>query len=174
MNTDAIGKAAPTQSIKNRPGCRFRCKNTRSSRSCDTLMTAADRPCRRRQRQIHPLIGGATFSSTSTKSRALLHWHSQTCFRSSANIGFTIAHQYPQQLSPQIRHAVLGNIGTIISFRVGAEDAPYLAKEFDGEFDRMDLIRLANYRVYIKLMIDGTPPNRSALSLCARSSTPFS
>ena len=40
MNTAAIGKAAPTQSIKNRPGCRFWYKNTRSSRSCDTLMTA--------------------------------------------------------------------------------------------------------------------------------------
>jgi hypothetical protein len=72
-------------------------------------------------------------------------------------VGFTIAHQYLQQLSPEIRHAVLGNIGTIISFRVGAEDAPYLAKEFQDEFDQMDLIQLANYRVYIKLMIDGTP-----------------
>ena len=71
-------------------------------------------------------------------------------------VGFTIAHQYLQQLSPEIRHAVLGNIGTIISFRVGAEDGPYLAKEFQEEFDAMDLIRLANYRVYIKLMIDGT------------------
>ena len=72
-------------------------------------------------------------------------------------VGFTIAHQYLQQLSPEIRHAVLGNVGTIITFRVGAEDAPYLAKEFQDEFDQMDLIRLANYRVYIKLMIDGTP-----------------
>lgn len=72
-------------------------------------------------------------------------------------VGFTIAHQYLQQLSPEIRHAVLGNIGTIISFRVGAEDGPYLAKEFQEEFDAMDFIRLANYRTYIKLMIDGTP-----------------
>ena len=72
-------------------------------------------------------------------------------------VGFTIAHQYLQQLSPEIRHAVLGNVGTIITFRVGAEDAPYLAKEFQDEFDQMDLIQLANYRVYIKLMIDGTP-----------------
>ena len=72
-------------------------------------------------------------------------------------VGFTIAHQYLHQLSPEIRHAVLGNIGTIISFRVGAEDAPYLAKEFQDEFDQMDFIRLANYRAYIKLMIDGTP-----------------
>jgi len=36
-------------------------------------------------------------------------------------------------------------------------DAPYLAKEFEDEFDQMDFIRLANYRTYIKLMIDGTP-----------------
>jgi len=72
-------------------------------------------------------------------------------------VGFTIAHQYLQQLSPEIRHAVLGNVGTIISFRVGAEDAPYLANEFQDEFDQMDLLQLANYRVYLKLMIDGTP-----------------
>jgi hypothetical protein len=72
-------------------------------------------------------------------------------------VGFTIAHQYLQQLSPEIRHAVLGNIGTIISFRVGAEDAPYLAREFQDEFDQMDFIRLANYRAYVKLMIDGAP-----------------
>src|SRR5713101_6733457 len=72
-------------------------------------------------------------------------------------VGFTVAHHYLHQLTPEIRHAVLGNIGTIISFRVGAEDGPYLAKEFQEEFDVMDLIQLANYRVYIKLMIDGTP-----------------
>jgi type IV secretory pathway TraG/TraD family ATPase VirD4 len=72
-------------------------------------------------------------------------------------VGFTIAHQYLQQLSPELRHAVLGNIGTIVSFRVGMVDAPYLAKEFEDEFDQMDFIRLANYRAYIKLMIDGSP-----------------
>jgi hypothetical protein len=87
-------------------------------------------------------------------------------------VGFTIAHQYLQQLSPEIRHAVLGNIGTIISFRVGAEDAPYLAKEFQDEFDQMDFIRLANYRAYIKLMIDGTPskPFSAATDLPTRRS----
>jgi hypothetical protein len=72
-------------------------------------------------------------------------------------VGFTIAHQYLRQLSPEIRHAVLGNIGTLISFRVGAEDAPYLAKEFRDEFDQMDLVQLENYRVYLKLMIGGAP-----------------
>jgi hypothetical protein len=49
-------------------------------------------------------------------------------------VGFTIAHQYLNQLSPKIRHSILGNIGTIISFRVGAVDAPYLVKEFEDEF----------------------------------------
>jgi hypothetical protein len=52
---------------------------------------------------------------------------------------------------------VLGNIGTTISFRVGAVDAPYLVKEFQEEFETEDLIQLANHHVYLKLMIDGTP-----------------
>ena len=47
-------------------------------------------------------------------------------------VGFTIAHQYMHQLEPDIRHAVLGNVGSVISFCVGAEDAPYLVREFQG------------------------------------------
>jgi type IV secretory pathway TraG/TraD family ATPase VirD4 len=72
-------------------------------------------------------------------------------------VGFTIAHQYLHQLEPAIRHAVLGNAGTIIAFRVGAEDAPYLEQEFLLRFDRTDVAQLPNYRIYLKLMIDGTP-----------------
>ena len=72
-------------------------------------------------------------------------------------VGFTVAHQYLHQLDPDIRHAVLGNAGTIISFRLGAEDAPYLGREFEGRFDAIDLIRLENHHVYLKLMIDGMP-----------------
>jgi len=72
-------------------------------------------------------------------------------------VGFTIAHQFLHQLESDIRHAVLGNAGTIISFRVGAEDAPYLARELVGQFDEIDLVQLPNYRVYLKLMIDGSP-----------------
>ena len=72
-------------------------------------------------------------------------------------LGFTVAHQYLHQLTPDIRHAVLGNAGTLISFRVGAEDAPYLAREFNGVFDQTDLIQLPNHHIYLKLMIDGTP-----------------
>jgi hypothetical protein len=74
-------------------------------------------------------------------------------------VGFTVAHQYLHQLDPDIRHAVLGNAGTIISFRVGAEDAPYLQNEFNETVGRTDLAQLANYRVYMKMMIDGMPSN---------------
>jgi type IV secretory pathway TraG/TraD family ATPase VirD4 len=72
-------------------------------------------------------------------------------------VGFTVAHQYLHQLEPNVRHAVLGNAGTIISFRVGAEDASYLENEFQIRFDRTDLTQLPNYRIYLKLMIDGAP-----------------
>jgi type IV secretory pathway TraG/TraD family ATPase VirD4 len=72
-------------------------------------------------------------------------------------IGFTVAHQYLHQLEPDVRHAVLGNAGTIISFRIGAEDAAYLAREFNAVFDETDFLQLPNYCIYLKLMIDGTP-----------------
>ena len=72
-------------------------------------------------------------------------------------VGFTVAHQYLHQLTPDVRHAVLGNTGTIISFRVGAEDAPYLAREFHEVFEEVDLLRLPNHHIYLKLMIDGMP-----------------
>jgi len=72
-------------------------------------------------------------------------------------LGFTIAHQYLHQLTPDIRHAVLGNAGTLISFRVGAEDASYLSREFSGVFEEQDLIQLPNHCIYLKLMIDGMP-----------------
>lgn len=72
-------------------------------------------------------------------------------------VGFTIAHQYLQQLSPEIRHAVLGNVGTFISFRVGPEDASYVVREFQSVFEQEDVINLENYRIYLKLLIDGMP-----------------
>ena len=72
-------------------------------------------------------------------------------------VGLVLAHQYFNQLEPDIQHAVLGNAATLISFRVGAEDAPVLAKEFQPTFDIEDLLNLPNHAIYLKLMIDGTP-----------------
>ncbi|MCI3133146.1 type IV secretory system conjugative DNA transfer family protein [Phenylobacterium aquaticum] len=72
-------------------------------------------------------------------------------------LGVTLAHQHLHQLEPDIRHAVLGNVGTLVAFRVGAEDAPLLAREFAPAFGEQDLMNLPNRRFYLKLMIDGTP-----------------
>jgi type IV secretory pathway TraG/TraD family ATPase VirD4 len=72
-------------------------------------------------------------------------------------IGFTIAHQYINQVDPAIRHAIFGNIGTVISFRVGPEDTPVLAQQFGERFAPLDLMQLPNHKIYIKLMIDGAP-----------------
>ncbi len=72
-------------------------------------------------------------------------------------VGLTLAHQHMHQLEPDIRHAVFGNAGTLISFRVGPEDASILAKEFQPKFDVEDLLNLPNQSIYLTLMIDGTP-----------------
>jgi hypothetical protein len=52
---------------------------------------------------------------------------------------------------------VLGNAGTIISFRIGAEDSPYMVREFAGYLEEIDLLHLPNHRIYLKLMIEGAP-----------------
>lgn len=72
-------------------------------------------------------------------------------------VGLTMAHQYLHQLEPEIRHAVLGNVGTLMSFRVGAEDAPLLSRELMGRFDERDLQGLENRTCYVHLLVDGEP-----------------
>ncbi|MDD5431039.1 MAG: type IV secretion system DNA-binding domain-containing protein [Candidatus Pacebacteria bacterium] len=70
-----------------------------------------------------------------------------------------LAHQYIGQLIDQgntrVRDAIFGNVGTMISFRVGAEDAEFLEKEFEPDFMINDFVNLPKYNYYIKLMIDG-------------------
>ncbi len=70
-------------------------------------------------------------------------------------LNLVLAHQYIEQLDEKIRSAIFGNVGTIICFRVGAEDARYLAKEFSPVFSESDLVNQANYHICIKLLIDG-------------------
>ncbi|MEA1937016.1 MAG: type IV secretion system DNA-binding domain-containing protein [Patescibacteria group bacterium] len=70
-------------------------------------------------------------------------------------LNLTIAHQYINQLEEIVSDAVFGNVGTIVTFRVGASDAEFLEKEFEPVFMMNDLVNLAKYDVYLKLMIDG-------------------
>lgn len=67
-----------------------------------------------------------------------------------------LTHQYIDQLHEDIRKAILGNVGTIITFRIGANDAEILKPEFNSLFDVEDFIRLPQYGIYLKLLIDGT------------------
>ncbi|MHB8173273.1 MAG: TraM recognition domain-containing protein [Nitrospirota bacterium] len=57
-------------------------------------------------------------------------------------LNLILAHQYIEQLDEKITAAVFGNVGTIISFRVGAEDAKYMAREFHPVFDEADIVNL--------------------------------
>ncbi len=68
----------------------------------------------------------------------------------------SMAHQFLGQLPEEIQKSVFGNVGTIASFRIGPEDAEFIAKQFTPVFDEQDLINIDNYNAYIKLMINGT------------------
>jgi len=70
-------------------------------------------------------------------------------------LNLTVAHQYIEQMSDEVRAAVFGNVGTMITFRVGAYDAEVLEKEFAPEFTMEDLVNLGRFQIYLKLMIDG-------------------
>lgn len=78
-------------------------------------------------------------------------------------LNLLVAHQYISQLvvdsNSVVRDAIFGNVGTIISFRVGAEDAEFLEKEFEPVFTANDIINLPKYSIYLKLMIDGIAGN---------------
>jgi len=73
-------------------------------------------------------------------------------------LNLTLAHQYIAQLvgdNTKVRDAIFGNVGTFVTFRVGAEDAEFLEPEFDPTFYANDLLNLPKYCIYTKLMIDG-------------------
>ena len=74
-------------------------------------------------------------------------------------LSLILAHQYIGQLvhdkNTRVRDAIFGNVGTIISFRIGAVDAEFVEKEFLPEFNENDLVNLAKANTYVKLMIDG-------------------
>lgn len=75
-------------------------------------------------------------------------------------LNLIVAHQYIEQLDEKVAAAIFGNVGTIIAMRVGATDATALETEFAPTFTPEDLVNLAKYQMYLKLMVDGvsTPP----------------
>jgi type IV secretory pathway TraG/TraD family ATPase VirD4 len=70
-------------------------------------------------------------------------------------LALTMAHQFIGQLEEKIRDAVFGNVGTQIVFRVGAQDAEFLVKQFEPVFSENDLMNIDNYNAYLKLLVKG-------------------
>ncbi len=91
-------------------------------------------------------------------------------------LNLTIAHQYIEQMEEEVRDAVFGNVGTMITFRVGAFDAEVLEKEFAPTFTAEDLVNLGFTQIYLKLMIDGVssqPFSSTTMAPIARSEKTF-
>lgn len=81
-------------------------------------------------------------------------------------LNLTVANQYISQMSETVRDAVFGNVGTMISFRVSADDAPILAKQFEPNFESIDLLQMHNRNFVINMVIGGEKtPAFSARSL---------
>jgi hypothetical protein len=78
-------------------------------------------------------------------------------------LNLIVAHQYIGQLvhdrNTTVRDAIFGNVGTMIIFRVGADDAEFLEKEFEPTYTMNDLVNLAQYSIYLKLLINGVTSN---------------
>ena len=70
-------------------------------------------------------------------------------------LNLTVANQYVSQMTDNVRDAVFGNVGTTISFRVSADDAPVLVKQFEPTFEESDIIQLNNRNFVISMIING-------------------
>lgn len=78
-------------------------------------------------------------------------------------LALTIGHQFIGQLTrkggdTKIRDSIFGNVGTKICYRVGPDDAKYLASQFNGVFDENDFMKTANGNAYVQMLVDGTYP----------------
>ncbi|MSR68280.1 hypothetical protein EXS66_00660 [Candidatus Saccharibacteria bacterium] len=67
----------------------------------------------------------------------------------------TVANQYVSQMPDEVRDAVFGNVGSLITFRIGADDAQYLSKYFEPAFEPVDLVNLDKRNIYVSMSIDG-------------------
>lgn len=70
-------------------------------------------------------------------------------------LNLTVANQYISQMSETVRDAVFGNVGTMICFRVSADDSPILAKQFEPQFEAQDLLQMHNRNFVINMVING-------------------
>lgn len=87
-------------------------------------------------------------------------------------LNLILANQFMTQLTDKIREAIIGNVGTIISGRIGTTDAELMVKRFAPTFDAEDLTRLPNYETITSVMIDNVPSQPFSMSLLPPLGTP--
>lgn len=83
-----------------------------------------------------------------------------------------VANQFTTQLSEEIRDAVFGNMGTIVSFRVGQNDVEALSRYFRPMFEPDDLLRVPNYNAIVRTLINGVPTNPFSMAALPPLGTP--
>lgn len=79
-------------------------------------------------------------------------------------LGLTLAHQHVVQTDRAVFEAILGNVGTLLAFRVGARDAPIFQRQF-GTVDAHDLVNLPNHRSFVQLMVEGRKTHAFSASM---------
>lgn len=80
-------------------------------------------------------------------------------------LNLIVANQYIAQMNEGIRDAVFGNVGTMVSFKVGPNDAQYLETQFAPTFDMQDLQNIENRNAYLNLLVNGENPGPFSISL---------
>lgn len=72
-------------------------------------------------------------------------------------LGLVLAHQYAAQLEQEVRDAIFGNVGTLVAFRVGPDDAKAMRLQFSPEIVELDLVNLPDHDIYVRLLVQGAP-----------------
>jgi hypothetical protein len=88
------------------------------------------------------------------------------------HLNLIVANQFTTQLTPEIRDAVFGNMGTIVSFRIGQNDVESLGKYFQPVFDADDLLRVPNHNTIVRTLIGGVPTQPFSMATFPALGTP--
>lgn len=82
-------------------------------------------------------------------------------------LNLNLTHQFIEQLDEKIREAVFGNVGTIVSYRVGVKDAEFLVKQFHPVFSEYDLVNIERFSAVVRLLVNNTPQRPFSLKVSA-------
>ncbi|MCG2691248.1 type IV secretory system conjugative DNA transfer family protein [Microgenomates group bacterium] len=80
-------------------------------------------------------------------------------------LALTVANQFIGQMEEEVKNAIFGNVGTLVSFRVGVNDANYLQHEYQPVFSETDLINVERFNAYIKTIVNNEPVQPFSLDL---------